>query len=79
MTHTDPVFIVDDLDQAAVLGLARRWGYRSLWLMGLRCLLFQLLLQPTKKKKHKLLNIFKEKTIFSPCFPASQTVLHLQE
>lgn len=45
---TDPVFIVDDLDQAAVLGLARRWRDWSLWFMGLRCLLLQLLLQTTQ-------------------------------
>lgn len=51
---TDPVFIVDDLDQAAVLGLAGRWRYWPLGLMGLCCLLLQLLLQPTDKKKRKI-------------------------
>lgn len=44
LRFTDPVFIVDDLHQAAVLGLARRRRHGPLRLVGFGRLLLELLL-----------------------------------
>lgn len=49
---TNPVLIVDDLDDAAVLVLHWGWGHWLFWLHWLCCFLLQLLLGDSANKKN---------------------------